>query len=288
MLFCYLDESGDEQPLRTATDPPVLVLGGLVVDHERARGLTYDFLQLKKTFRPQLRVPGVQLSDVIRHEVKGSDLRRNLREGSRNQRRAVLGFLDKLVGLLEGANSKIVGQIHVKGAERLSTWVYPTTVAGIATDFEAQLRAADTGGCMVLDSRTKVKNAPSVHRMTTERFKTGGDPYPHLTESPVFGHSDAHVPLQIADLLVSGLLFPMACSVYANSLIHNVHLSDGYAILRDRFGTRLRLLEHRYTRTGGGHGGGIRVRDGLNGQASIALFRETPFDVERAARLRRD
>jgi hypothetical protein len=29
MLLCYVDESGDEQPLKHPTDPPVLVLAGV-------------------------------------------------------------------------------------------------------------------------------------------------------------------------------------------------------------------------------------------------------------------
>ncbi|SLL33695.1 Uncharacterised protein [Mycobacteroides abscessus subsp. abscessus] len=37
MLLCYIDESGDEQALRTNTDPPVLVLAEVVVDHTKVR-----------------------------------------------------------------------------------------------------------------------------------------------------------------------------------------------------------------------------------------------------------
>lgn len=280
VLLCYLDESGDEQPLRTPTDPPVLVLGGVVVDHERARTLTYDFLQLKKRFRPQL--DNAMWSEVIRHEVKGSDLRKSLRDGGRNNQRATLGFLDKLLGLLESANAKVVARVHVKGIDPLGEWVYPKTVAELAADFEKQLATADVRGAMILDSRTKSKNTPSVHRLTTERFRSGGDPYPHLVESPVFGHSDTHVILQVADLVVSGLLFPMACAAYCDCLWDNVHFSPGYGALREKFGVRLQLLEHRYLQKGGSHGGGVRVLDKLNGQPTLALFREVPFDAAKA------
>ncbi|MEU2013857.1 hypothetical protein, partial [Nocardia sp. NPDC019302] len=91
------------------------------------------------------------------------------------------------------SNAKVVGEVHVKGEEPLRRWVYAEIVARIAAQFEAQLRASENHGAMILDARTKVKNVPSVHRMTTERFRAGGNPYPHLVESPVFGHSDAHV-----------------------------------------------------------------------------------------------
>jgi hypothetical protein len=112
-----------------------------VVDHTRVRKVAFDFLQLKKTFHPTITEPDVPLSELIRFEIKGSDLRRNVREGSRNQRRAVISFLDNLLGLLDSANAKLVGKIHIKGARPLSRWVYPNAVAAISRQFEAQLEA---------------------------------------------------------------------------------------------------------------------------------------------------
>jgi hypothetical protein len=114
--------------------------------------------------------------------------------------------------LLEEEHAAIIGEVFIKGEKPLSNWVYPQAVAAIANRFEHQLRAADTQGMIIMDARTKVKNTPSVHRLTTERFKSGGDPVAHLIESPTFGHSDAHVVLQIADIVASALLFPMACA----------------------------------------------------------------------------
>ncbi|MEV5647811.1 DUF3800 domain-containing protein [Nocardia sp. NPDC052254] len=281
MLLCYLDESGDEQALRTPTDPPVLVIAGLVVDHQRLDGMVYNFLQLKKKFYPALDKPTVKLSDLITYEIKGCDLRRNVRDGSRNRRRAVFSLIANVLDILEDSNAKIVGEVHVKGQDPLRPWAYAEIVARIAGQFEAQLRAADTVGAMVLDARTKVKNVPSVHRMTTERFRTGGNPYRHLVESPVFGHSDAHVALQLADVLSSALLFPMACFAYSQCLINNVHLNERYGEVRERFATKLRLLEHRYTGADGSHAGGIVVRDYLNNQPTLLLYADRPFDTER-------
>ncbi|MFD6401558.1 DUF3800 domain-containing protein [Nocardia sp. NPDC060249] len=281
MLLCYLDESGDEQALRTETDTPALVIAGLVVDHQRVHGLVYKFLQLKKKYRPALAKPTVKLSDLITHEIKGSDLRKGVRDGGRNARRAVYSLLSDTLDLLEESNSKVVGEIHVKGEEPLARWAYAVTVAGIAEQLEAQSRAANTSGAMILDARTKSKNVPSVHRITTERFRAGGNPYPCLVESPVFGHSDAHVALQVADLIVSGLLFPMACFAYSQGLISNIHINESYGEIRERFGSRLRLLEHRHVWANGRHAGGIVVRDHLNNQPSLLLYKDCPFDTGR-------
>ncbi|GAA5044585.1 DUF3800 domain-containing protein [Nocardia callitridis] len=281
VLLCYLDESGDEQALRTPTDPPVLVIAGIVVSRARVHGMVYNFLQLKKKFHPALAKPSVKLSDLITHEVKGSDLRKNVRDGGRNARRAVYRLVEETLCLLEDSNAKIVGEVHVKGTTPLTRWVYSDTVAHIAEQFEAQLRAANTSGAMILDARTKSKNVPSVHRMTTARFRAGGNPYPSLVESPVFGHSDAHVALQIADLLASALLFPMACFAYSQGLINNIHLNESYGEVRERFGPKLRLLEHRYAGPNGRHAGGIVVRDNLNNQPSLRLYKDCPFDAVR-------
>lgn len=279
MLLAYVDESGDEQPLRTPDDPPVLVIAGLMVDHERAKSLVWKYLQLKKRFNDSLQAEGVRLSDLIRFEVKGSELRKDIRSAGRRNRRRAFGFLDAVLKLLSDEHATVIGEIYIKGEKPLSKWTYSEAVAAIAEQFEVQLRAAETQGCMILDARTKWKNTPSVHRVTTARFKSGGDPFPHLIESPTFGHSDSHVVLQIADIVVSALLFPMACAAYCGCLIHNIHLNDEFAAVRGRYATKVRSLEHRYYDAVGKRSGGIRVTDLLNRQPTLQLYEDVPIDV---------
>ena len=272
VLLAYLDESGDEQPLRTPEDPPVLVIAGVVVSHENVKNLVWQFLQLKKRYNPSLQAEGVRLSDLIRFELKGATLRKDVRSATRRNRRRAVGFLDAVVKLLEAERTTIIGEVYIKGKKPLSAWVYPDAVAKIAERFEEQLRVSATQGVMIMDARTKVKNTPSVHRLTTTRFKTGGDPVPHLVESPTFGHSDAHVVLQIADIVASALLFPMACVGYCNCLIHNVHLNDEYAFVHARYGPKLKALQHRYTTDDGTRVNSVRLTDRLNFQSARALF----------------
>lgn len=279
MFLCYVDESGDEAPLRTRRDPPVLVLGGLIVAEQHAKGLIWDFLQLKKDFNDSLRSADSKLSDVIAMEVKGAGIRSDLRSDSRRRRRRAVGILDKLLSLLETHQVQVIAEVHVKGQRTLGRWVYPQAVARLAEQLEVQLRAAQSRGIMVLDARTKSKNVPSVARITTKRFRTGGDEFPHLVESPVFGHSDAHVILQIADLLVSALLFPMACAGFCLCLLDNVHPSDQYLDVRARFGERVRLLEHRYLNAQGDRVGGIRVFDHMNRQPTRAMLEPVEFTL---------
>lgn len=273
VLTCYVDESGDEQPLRTPLDPPVLVLAGVVVSHETATRVLWDFLELKKKFNPR-HTADMTLSDLIRFEIKGSDLRSMVRKPGRRERRRAIGFLGDLVTVLERNDVAILGEVYVKSDSRgLSGHVYPRAVARLADQFEAQLRAADTQGLMILDSRTKAKNVSSVHGITTRRFRGGGGQYQHFADSPVFGHSDAHVVLQVVDILASALLFPMACAAYCDDLVGNVHVHTVYEVLREVFGQRLRGLEQRYLDAKGRRVGGICVHDDRNRRPTLNLLR---------------
>jgi hypothetical protein len=285
VLLAYIDESGDEQSLRTPDDPPVLVIAGVVVSHDNVKNLVWRFLQLKKRYNPTLSKPHVKLSDLIRFEVKGSSLRKDIRSATRRNKRRAIGFLDALLKVLDEEGVTVIGEVYVKGEKPLSAWVYPDAVGKIATRFERQLQDADTQGLIIMDARTKVKNTPSVHRLTTARFKSGGDTVPHLVESPTFGHSDAHVALQIADIVASALLFPMACVGYCDCLLHNVHLNDEYASVRTRYGQKLKSLEYRYLDADGKRVHGVRVSDRMNFQSDRALYDPSvEFDLTALAR----
>ncbi|MCL2780069.1 MAG: DUF3800 domain-containing protein [Actinomycetia bacterium] len=67
--------------------------------------------------------------------------------------------------------------------------------------------------------------------MTTRRYRHGGGRgglYPQLVESPVFGHSDTHVLLQIADVLASALIYSCACAAYLPPTPGDPHLDPAY------------------------------------------------------------
>jgi len=112
MFHCYLDESGCTGYLPTANSPiqPVLVIGGLIIRQDRLRALTQEFLALKQRYFPGLLPAGAQHLDWILKEIKGSDLRKAVRSGSRNERRHAIGFMEKILDLVEnhaGAGSDV-------------------------------------------------------------------------------------------------------------------------------------------------------------------------------------
>jgi len=275
LLLCYIDEAGNTGTYDPA-DPastPVFVVVSLSVDEEQAADLLMGFLRLKIRFEPTLQTR--RLSEVIRHEVKGATLRRHLRGAARNPRRRALGLLDHFLRLLETHDCRIFGRVLVKqpGTVFASASTYPSAVAELAQTFDHQATSEGVHGLMILDSQTKVKNEGNVHTITTRRFRAGGSLYPGLVESPVFGHSDTHTLLQIADLLASALIYPAACSAYLAPQASNAHLHPSYQAIRGTFGRRLANIEHRYRDPTGVRIGGFRVIDrGGQGGAHL-LFR---------------
>lgn len=164
-------------------------------------------------------------------EVKGAELRKQVCASGRRLRRQALGFLDAYVALLERRQVRV----------------------------------------LVADSRTKPQNAVVAHSILTRKLGAVGDVYPHLAETPVYGHSENHVGLQLADLRCSSLLFPMAVAAYCQGHVSSLHVRPGYEILRARFGRRLQTLQHRY-REGRAYRGGITVSDAIGGRPGRLLF----------------
>ncbi|MEU6540792.1 DUF3800 domain-containing protein [Streptomyces sp. NPDC047000] len=275
MHLCYIDEAGNGQTLdpERPDAPPVLVVGGFTVPHTQLRSLTWAFLDIKKHYRPQLQ-HAEQLSDLIQHEIKGSDVRKNLRAGNHNWRRAAMDLVASLLGMLKEHEARILARVWIKevGQAFDESGVYPASVAALNETFQAQLAHEHSRGMMVLDSRTKVKNAPNVHCVTTRKFRTGGDSLRGVIESPVFGHSDTHTLLQVADLLVSSLLFPIACHAYLSDVTWNVHCDDAYRPLREQHGEQLKNLQFRYQDALGKWRGGVVVSDRRTRQPSSLMF----------------
>ena len=255
---------------------PVLVVAGIVVDQRLLENLTRAFVETKSRFYPEL-VRGCRTRlERILPEIKGADLRRAMRSGSpRRNRRHALGFLDALLDLLEYHDARIFGRIWVKvpGGRCDDRSVYTFSVQDICADFENLLETVGDSGIVIADSRNPAPNALVAHSIFTQKFKSDGDRYPNIQEMPVFGHSQNHAGIQIADLLCSALLFPMATRCYCYPHISNVHVDLGFGELGRRYGARLRAMQHRYSDDRGHRKGGITVSDPVTMRPGGALFR---------------
>jgi hypothetical protein len=254
----------------------VFVIGGVIVREECQLDVVKRFLTLKRSSNPN-RFAGAQLSDVIRGEVKGNDLRTDIRSESRNRRRAATHFLDETLKLLSDFNCRLIARVIVKKEDEKyrDDDLYPVATRWLCRTFHENLVAEKRSGLVVLDSRTKVKNVPNAVGVLTQRLKNSGDPFPRLLDSPVFGHSDLHVMLQIADVVVSGLVFPIACIAYSSQLTWNTHSDPRYNALRERYGSKLRDLQFRYQQVGEWRGG-LYPTSELGLLSAKAMFHTSP------------
>lgn len=279
MRVCYVDESGDTRNL-LGTPPhggitPVLVVAGVVIDQRLLESLTREFMGLKARFFPRLVCHGSHRLGRILPEIKGADIRRSLRMGARRgNRRQAIFFLNAFMDLLEYHDAKIFGRVWVKeiGGHCDDRSIYTFSVQAVCADFQNLLAATGDDGLVIADSRSPTPNAAVAHSIFTQKFKTDGDRYPRILEMPTFGHSQNHAGLQVADLLCSALLFPMATYSYCTGHVRNVHVNQGFGVLAERYGARLQAMQHRYEDDRGRRRGGITVSDPIGRRGGKILF----------------
>ena len=276
MKVCFIDESGDLGVLRNPPQPndqPVLVIGGLIVDAADLHALTDEFLAFKFRYFPNLAYRSNRPLDRILPEIKGANLRRNATRGNPRQRQHAISFLDRILGLLQRHNARLVARIWVKGIGMPFTGksVYTSSIQGICTYFDHHLTQVDDIGVCIADSRSKSKNVNVSHSIFTQKFGSAVQRYPRIIELPTFGHSDNHAGLQVCDIVCSALLFPIACFAFCTGHVNNVHVQPAAAGLRSRYGSQLKALQYRYRDAAAGrHSGGIVVADGIgHGNGSL-------------------
>ena len=272
---CYVDESGGvEDPSSHRTATPVMVILGLVIDHRQIASITMAFLQTKRQFFPGAKPGSGHHLDYVLAEVKGSEVRASLRSPRRDARRQAIGYLDKIVGMLTAHQVRLVGRVWVKapGATLDPRSSYTSAIQDIARHFEHYLDGAGDPGFMVCDNRMVNQNAEVSHSIFTQKHRVAGDPLPRLVEAPTFGQSGNHVGLQLADLVASALVFPLAARTYCAATHAGVHVDPHFDVVKKRFGAQLRPLQHRYQDSAGRWRGGIVVSDAIAGRPGGAMF----------------
>ncbi len=277
--LCYIDEAGCTTPLPGAqTDiQPVLVIVGLIVDAAKVRSLTLDFLNLKRQYFPKKFGNGNHQLDDVLVEIKGSDLRSTIRKQGAHAD-ATLKFIDGTLDLLRANEARLFASVWVKGIGKPidSRAIYTTSIQAACRNFSAFLDWRNDTGFMVADFRTPGLNTQVSHSIFTQKYRAKGDPMSRLLDLPTFGHSNNHVPLQIADMLCSTLLFPMATATYCDGQITGKHVRGRDKFIKRRYASRIKALQYRYKDAAGLPQGGVFVSDGLQGCKSDLLFQFSP------------
>ena len=271
--LCYLDESGCLGALPSVCShiQPVLSIVGLIVPANRLPQITRDFMSLKRRSHPGLFSEDDHDLDGILREVKGGNLRGDLKSDSRKRRRAAQMFLNHALKLLEESDSRLVGRVWIKpvGEEFKGREIYTFSAQAVAENFQRFLAAGNSRGMIVCDSREPRANAIVSHSVFTRKFKWTGDPFPRLLDSPVFADSGNHAGIQMADLLCSAIVSPLAAAVYHSG---SPHAHPNYLHLRQRFGERLNKLQFRFKDDNGKLRGGIVVSDPDKQRSGRILF----------------
>ena len=153
---------------------------------------------------------------------------------------------------------------------------YTFAIQDMARHFNHFLNANSDSGILMCDGRMHNQDAQVAHSIFTLKHQAIGDELPHLVETSIFGRSENHVGLQLADLVVSALLFPMAARAYCAKRMSGVHVHPNFDTLRDRYGHRLRPIQNRYMGSNGRMRGGIVVSDKPGKQPSKVLFQPSP------------
>ena len=280
MYFCYVDEAGDTSAIknRSDTSQPVLAICGLFVPAACLHVLTQDFLALKRRFYPGLTGATRHDLDDMHAEVKGASLRRAIRTGGRNARRHAFGFLDGAITILMAAEAQLVAQVWIKpiGGPFKGIPVYAASVQRLCAHFQSFLESRSASGLVIADSRNHHSNVPVSHSVFTRlhQQKQPGNLYPRLLEAPVFGHSDNHACLQLADFVCSALLFPIAAQTYCvGHYDANPHVHANDAHIGARYCGAIKSMAYRYRSADGRHRGGVTVADGISARPSSDLFR---------------
>lgn len=254
-----------------------MVIAGIVIDHADIRQLNSDFVSLKTKFYPGvMKQRGSNLHSLAcsRIEIKGATLRRWVRDDrDRRKSRQALMFLGSVLSLLERYHAQITGRVWVKavGVPLKPTATFAVAVQDIGVHFQHMLTSHGGDGLIVIDRRDVTEDGRISHSVFTQKHQAGGDSYPSIIDSPLFASSDNHVGLQLADIVASGLIFPMAVAAYHAKWLSTQRNGGAFQKIRTAHGPALKRLRYCYVDEKRPRGG-IVVSDPVGRKSSGALF----------------
>lgn len=250
-----------------------MTMSAVILDSDRIPSVTRAFVALKCKHFPA-KFAGVRSLDLILTEVKGSQILSMTRSSDRNQRRQAMMFRRELLTILSSHGASIMGRIWVKdNGQTLSLRsTYGYAVQDFTQHFNRFLKINDDHGIVIADSRDHGSNLQVAHSIFTQKWKSGGDPYPRVKEVPIFAASDNHAGLQIADLVASTMLLPMATAAFAPARTGNPHTPAIYKPVRETIAPLLGPMIFRYKNNRGFWKGGLDIRNMASATPASAML----------------
>jgi Protein of unknown function (DUF3800) len=234
-----------------------------------------EYLALKRRHFPGLAPRSGHLLDWGRVEIKGAEIRTMARSPKRAERRHAMVFLDEVLSLLERHGARIFGRVWVKaiGVPVNKEAMTAVSIQATCETFQDLLRDCGESGLVVIDSSSPRLNAALSHSVFTQKYKATGDRFDRLLEMPTFAHSDNHAGLQLADLVGSALVYPIATYTYCTGHVTSVHVHHRFSEIKSQFASRLKTLQYRYYDAAGARRGGITVSDAIGHRPGSVMFR---------------
>lgn len=225
---------------------PTFCISGIIIPEARLLQISHEWVDIKKQFFPKLCQHGRRW-DWHTVEIKGNGIRSAIRSNNRRRRHA-FGFIDKTIDLLKSHNCTLVSRVCVKtpGVEFKGNAVYTSSVQSLCENFQEFLSLKEAKGIVVADSRNQKPNIAVAHSIFTLRVGNSGDSFPNLADIPLFGHSDNHAGLQIADIIASSLITPICINHCVPRDQKNKHSNSNYKLLAERYCTDLNSLHFQY------------------------------------------
>lgn len=251
MYICYIDESGDSATINNPTDPiqPMLAVVGLFVSANDIRSITSAFVDVKRKYHPKLfENDGHDLQALLR-EIKGSDIRTDIRKASEIKNSKVqlhFRFIDEVFDILNQYEVKLISRIWVKefGTLLRDQPVYSITTQHFCVRFQKFLESKNSNGMVIADFRDPKRNSYVSHSVFTQKYQQKGDSYPSIMELPTFCISDNHALLQMCDLICSTVIYPIAALRFCKNVVNNAHTHLNYNWIKTRYSKRLKKLQY--------------------------------------------
>lgn len=219
MFILYLDEVGDETPVRTPLPrdiTPYFVIGGVALHAKSWRTIDRELLALKRQIlgaelkqwlhQPPKGIAGTPLAREEYFEIKGSDLASPAK--SRSRRR--MHYLQEALRIIERHNGKVFAWVARKGKTKV--WrpnaLYTQGLQALVLSLQEFLdeERRDETAMLAIDARKMGQNI--IVASSTLSFIFGheeGRTARRIVEAPFFVRSELSVGVQLADYVCAAI-----------------------------------------------------------------------------------
>lgn len=244
MHICYIDEAGcpGYLPANNTEIQPILIIAGLALPKEALDSIGRQFIKIKQQYLYGETKPNFRHQDVL-NELKGADLRKDIREGIKAKADKAHKLAHQILEILVTHGAELYGQVIIKVPDDKfdGTRLYADAMMRIAKDYHQLLDKELSNGLIVADFRESEINGKVSQPISLAMWEQKNT-FPRFELPPTFGNSNSHVGLQIADIIISTLLMPLALAKFGEYIPEGVHKKSGDLLNFKRYEKRLKRL----------------------------------------------